>query len=148
MREDLRSIRIDQFFPHPPDKVWRALTTPELMAQWLMPNDFHPEVGHAFTFHARPVAKTGFSGTVACTVLEVKPPRLLRITWSDAANPEAMSTEVSWTLQPEGMGTRLFLEHSGFDPGNPTHQVARKLMSGGWSSHVLQRFGQLLQHLR
>lgn len=147
MSDDLRAIHVDQYYPHPPEKLWRALTTPDLIAQWLMPNDFRPEVGHAFTFHARPVAKTGFSGTIACTVLELKPPRLLRISWADAVDPVAMPTEVSWTLQPEGKGTRLSLEHSGFDPDDPTQQLARKFINGGWRSHVLRRLGELLEHL-
>lgn len=145
--DDLRSIRVDRFFPHPPEKLWRALTTPELMARWLMPNDFRPEAGHTFTFRAAPVERTGFSGEVACEVLEVERPRVLRISWADAADPAAMPTEVSWTLEAEGRGTRLFLEHSGFDPDDPTQQLARRFMGGGWRSHVLRRLGELLRHL-
>ncbi len=148
MTDDLRSIHVDRFFPHSPDKLWRALTTAELMAQWLMPNDFRPEVGHAFTFRSRPVAQTGFSGEIACTVLELDPPQVLRISWADAADPDAVPTQVSWTLRAEGRGTRLFLEHSGFDPDDPTQQLARRFMNGGWRSHVLRRLGELLQHLR
>ena len=60
--EDLTRIEIDQYFPHPPAKLWRALTTPELMSQWLMPNDFEPVVGRRFAFQSRPVAQTEFSG--------------------------------------------------------------------------------------
>lgn len=148
MTDDLRTIHVDQFYPYPPRKLWRALTTPELMAQWLMPNDFHPEVGNTFTFRARPVAQTGFSGAIACTVLEIRPPHVLRISWADAADPDAMRTEVSWTLQAEGKGTRLFLEHSGFDPDDLTQQLARRFMNDGWRSHVLRRLGELLQHMR
>jgi uncharacterized protein YndB with AHSA1/START domain len=147
MGEDLRSIRVDQFYPHAPEKVWRALTTPALMAQWLMPNDFRPEVGHAFTFRAQPVTRTGFSGLIACTVLEVNTPHRLRFSWADAADPDAMPTEVCLTLQAEGRGTRLFLEHSGFDPDDPTQQLARQFMNGGWRSHVLRRLGDLLRHV-
>lgn len=147
MSDDPRVIHVDQYYPHPPEKLWRALTTPELMAQWLMPNDFRPVIGHAFTFRGKPVAQTGFSGEVACTVLEVSPPHTLRFSWADAAAPHATPTTVSWTLQAEGKGTRLFLEHSGFDPDDPTQQLARRIMNGGWRSHVLQRFGDLLRHL-
>lgn len=144
---DLTTIEVDQYFSYPPAKVWRALTTPELMAQWLMPNDFRPVVGHRFTFRARPVARTGFSGAIACQVLEVTPPRRLRISWADAAHPDRMATEVAWTLQPEGKGTRLLLQHSGFDPDDPTQQLARQFMNGGWRSHVLRRLGDLLNAL-
>lgn len=106
--DDLTRIEVDQYFPHPPQKLWRALTTPELMAQWLMPNDFQPEVGHMFTFWAKPVAKTGFSGRIVCQVLDVQPRKVLSISWADADQPDGMATTVTWTLHPEGKGTRLF----------------------------------------
>ena len=142
--EDLTRIEIDQYFPHPPEKLWRALTTPDLMATWLMPNDFEPVVGHRFTFHSRPVAQTDFSGQIACQVLDLEPEKLLRISWADAEKPDGMNTTVTWTLEPEGTGTRLFLEHAGFDPDESTQQLARKFMGGGWRSHVLRRLGELL----
>lgn len=147
MRDDPRTIEVDQYFPHPPAKLWRALTTPELMAQWLLPNDFAAVVGHRFTFRGRPVAQTGFSGVIACQVLELTPPKRLRISWADGGKPEGTATQVSWTLQPEGKGTRLFLQHTGFDPDDPTQQLARRFMNGGWRSHVLRRLGDLLHHL-
>lgn len=147
MTEDLNTIDVEQFFPHPPAKLWRALTTPDLMAQWLMPNDFQPVLGHRFTFWSRPVAQTGFSGVIACQVLELTPPKRLRISWTDADSNDGLATEVSWTLQPEGKGTRLFLQHKGFDPDDPTQQLARRFMNGGWRSHVLRRLADLLQHL-
>lgn len=148
--EDLTRIEVDQYFPHPPSKLWRALTTPDLMAQWLMPNDFEPVVGHRFAFRGRPVAQTGFSGQIACQVLDLVPHKRLRISWTDADNTDdsgGMATTVTWTLQPEGRGTRLFLEHAGFDLDDPTQQLARKFMNGGWRSHVLRRLSDLLQHL-
>ena len=92
MTDDLTRIEVDQYFPHPPSKLWRALTTPELMAQWLMPNDFEPVVGHRFTFHSRPIAQTGFSGQIACQVLDLVPQKRLRISWGDPAHPEGMAT--------------------------------------------------------
>ena len=144
MADDLSAIRVDHFYPHPPAKVWRALTTPELMAQWLMPGDFRPEPGHRFTLRARPVGATGFSGEIACEVLEVTPPRRLRISWVDAAHPDGNRTEVSWTLAAEGTGTRLLLVHSGFDPDDPTQQLARRIMGGGWRSRVLQSLAEVL----
>lgn len=145
MSEDLTTIEVEQYFPHPPDRLWRALASAELMAQWLMPNDFKPVVGHRFTFGTRPVSQTGFSGRIACEVLELTPQRRLRISWADADNADAMRTEVTWTLEPEGTGTRLFLTHSGFDPDDPTQQLARRFMAGGWRGQVLRRLGELVQ---
>jgi uncharacterized protein YndB with AHSA1/START domain len=129
MTEDLRAIRLDQFLTHPPAKVWRALTEPELMARWLMPNDFRLEVGHSFTFTTEPKKAVGFDGVVYCQVLEFEPEKLLRISWSDRKQAD---WTVTWRLEPEGQGTRLFLDHEGFDPGSPTQQLSRKIMGGGW----------------
>lgn len=145
--DDLTRIEVDQYFPHPPAKVWQALTTPELMAQWLMPNDFKPVVGHRFAFRTSQIAQTGFSGHIACEVLNLVPQKQLRVSWADADNPGGMATTVTWTLQAEGKGTRLFLEHAGFDLDDPTQQLARKFMNGGWRSHVLRRLSDLLQHV-
>lgn len=77
--DDLTRIEVDQLFPHPPARLWRALTTPELMEQWLMPTGFQPVVGQRFSFRSRPVAQTGFSGEIACEVLELEPEQRLRI---------------------------------------------------------------------
>lgn len=142
--DDLTTIRIDQFYPHPPAKVWRALTTPQLMATWLMPNDFRPITGHRFTLTAAPIEATRFSGTIACEVLEIRPPERLRITWHDADGTNPLDSIVTFDLRPEGRGTRVLLEHSGFNPDDPIQQMARRIMSGGWRSRVLQRLGTLL----
>lgn len=150
--DDLGRIDVDEYFAHPPAKVWRALTTPALMEQWLMPNDFAPVVGHRFTFHATPIAQTRFSGTIACQVLELVPEELLSISWEDAEKPTdttepAMRTTVTWALRAEGHGTRVLLSHVGFDPDAPTQQLARTFMSGGWRSHVLRRLEDFLAEL-
>ncbi|WP_219471810.1 SRPBCC family protein [Nonomuraea rhizosphaerae] len=129
--EDKRAIRLDQFLAHPPAKVWRALTEPELVARWLMPNDFQAVVGHRFTFTTKPVESTGFEGVVHCQVLELEPEKLLRISWSDGRNAD---WTVTWRLEGEGRGTRLFLDHEGFDPDDAMQQMARRIMGGGWRS--------------
>lgn len=144
--EDLTRIEVDQYYPHPPARVWRALTTPEVLEEWLMPNDFAPVVGHRFSFRSRPVARTGFSGRIACQVLDLVPQQRLRISWADADDTDTAATTVTWTLRPEGSGTRLFVEHAGFDPDDTRQQLARSIMAGGWSSHVLRRLADLLPH--
>jgi uncharacterized protein YndB with AHSA1/START domain len=145
MSDDLTTIRVDQFFPHPPERVWDVLTRPELMARWLMPNDFVPRVGHRFTLHGVPIGPVNFSGLVACEVLELKPLRRLSISWRDANDLNSFNSTVTWSLRAEGRGTRLLLEHAGFDPDNPTHQLSRRIMNGGWRSHVLRRFTGVLE---
>jgi uncharacterized protein YndB with AHSA1/START domain len=143
--EDLTVIHVDEFLPHPPERVWRALVDPELLSAWFMPTDFAPRVGHRFTFTTQPMPATDFSGTVLCEVLEVRPQELLRYTWADAAKPEnALTSTVTWTLRPEGRGTRLFLEHRGFDPDDPIQQRARTIMNGGWRNHVVRRLAEFL----
>lgn len=132
-------IEVDQFVPHAPDKVWRALTDADLMARWLMPNDFKPITGHRFTFQAKPMPGLNFGGTIHCEVLAVEHQRLLRISWADPEG-SGLDTVVTWQLVPEGRGTRLVLEHSGFDTGNPFQLVAFRSMGSGWRSTVLERF--------
>ncbi len=138
---DLTSIHVDEFLPHPPARVWRALTDPQRLARWLMPNDFSPAVGHRFTFRTDPVPNTDFDGIVTCEVLELRPERLLRISWQGGSG---VDTTVTWRLEPEGRGTRLFLDHEGFDPDNPMQQMSRRIMDGGWRSRVLPALIKLL----
>jgi uncharacterized protein YndB with AHSA1/START domain len=145
--DDPTSIRVDQFLPHPPGKVWRALTDPELIAQWLMPGDFRLEIGHRYTMRAQPVAATGFSGAVQAEVLAFEVEKLLRIGWRDAAPVEGaagVDWTITWTLHPEGHGTRLFLLHEGFDPDDPVQQRARTIMNGGWRRGVPRALAKLL----
>jgi uncharacterized protein YndB with AHSA1/START domain len=126
---ETRSVVVERELPWPPDKVWRALTRPELIAEWLMQNDFEPVVGHRFDFRAD-------WGSVQCQVVEIEPNRLLSYTWA-AYDLESV---VTLTLTPTGSGTRLRMEQSGFRPEQrQEYQGAR----GGW-----QRFlGNLEQVL-
>lgn len=97
----MRLLEFERFLDHPPEKVWRALTMSELLAEWLMPTDFEPVVGADFVMDA------GW-GRVSGTVLQVERERKLSYTW----NGPDLESEVTWTLTPRGMGTILRLEHS------------------------------------
>jgi len=96
---------------HPPEKVWRALTDPVLLAQWLLPAvGLRLEPGAAFTLQTQPYP--GWDGTVNCKFLEIEPHRKLRYTWDVIG----MDTVVTFTLTPTASGTRLTLVQSGFKP--------------------------------
>jgi uncharacterized protein YndB with AHSA1/START domain len=145
---ETQSIVVEYQLARPPEKVWRALTDPELVAAWLMPNDLRAEVGHRFTFRAQPMP--GWDGIVHCEVLAVEPHKRLSYSWrggSDEAEKygSRLDTIVTWTLTPNGAGgTTLRLEHSGFLAKNA---FAFEAMSKGWRSHVGQRLEQLIASL-
>ncbi|WP_149259324.1 SRPBCC domain-containing protein [Actinomadura sp. K4S16] len=144
MSGERASIEVDEFLPHPPAKVWRALTEPELLARWLMPNDFKPVVGHRFTFAAKPIPAVGFDGTIECRVLDIEELRLLRISWRGGG----LDTTVTWRLVAEGRGTRLFVEHAGFDLDDPVNAYAFRGMGGGWRSGIFRALREALTDLR
>lgn len=123
MRE---SIRVVKHFPHPPARVWRAISEREQLAKWLMPNDFSvAEPGARFSFDA------GQWGTVQCEITQVDPGRLLRFTWR---NPP-LDTTLTFELTPEPGGTQLVLVHDGFDPADPRQKFALQAMGEGWAKN-------------
>ena len=107
------SIAFEFDFPHPREKVWRALTDPVLLAEWLLPVvDLKLEPGAAFTFKTQPYP--GWDGTVSCRVLESEAQRKLSYTW--VVGDMELDTVVTFTLTPTASGTRLDLVQSGFKP--------------------------------
>ncbi|WP_328396969.1 SRPBCC family protein [Nocardia sp. NBC_00416] len=143
MTDDPTSIVVDQFYPHPPAKVWRALTTPTHMEKWLLaPIGFEPVVGNRFRMKAQPMPAVDFSGEIRCEVLEAVAPERLSISWNDANSAQDTGWTVSWDLRPEGRGTRILLTHSGFDPDDPGSQRSRSIMGGGWAG-IAARLGEV-----
>ena len=109
---ETRTATVEREFPHPPEKVWRALTQPHLIAEWLMKNDFALAVGHRFKLRGE------WGGVLDCEVLEIEPHKTLSYTW-DFANDDpafAMKSVVVFTLTPTRNGTSLRVEQSGFRP--------------------------------
>lgn len=105
------AISFELDLKHPPEKVWRALTEPALLAEWLLPVfGFQLEPGAAFKFKTDP--KPGWDGTVDCRLLDVEAPR--RLSWAWVVGD--IDTVVTFTLTPAGSGTRLSLVQSGFRP--------------------------------
>ncbi len=111
-----RSIKHQFRFPHSAEVVWEYLTNSELLAQWLMPNNFAPIVGHKFQFRTKPKINFGFDGTVHCEVLELIPREKLVYSWKGGMSKEKpmLDTIVIWTLTTHGSETVLSLEHKGF----------------------------------
>ena len=112
------SVVVDREFPHPPEKIWRALTQPHLIEEWLMKNDFKPVVDHRFTLRAD-------WGAVDCQVMAVEPNKTLSYTWA----AYGLESVVTWTLTPTSTGTRLRMEQAGF---RPDQEQAYRGAKSGW----------------
>jgi uncharacterized protein YndB with AHSA1/START domain len=135
---DTQSISLQYDLPHPPAKVWRALTEPALLAQWLMATDMRPSVGSGFTFRSDPTP--WWDGIVHCEVLELELHKRLRYSWRSGTGPSGLDTVVTWTLTPTSTGgTRLALEHSGFQPGNAFDGASK-----GWQRMAGERLRAVL----
>jgi uncharacterized protein YndB with AHSA1/START domain len=130
------SVVVEREFAHPPEKLWRALTQPHLIEEWLMKNDFEPVVGHSFNLRG------DWGGVLDCEVLAVEPNKALSYTWNfehdDAAY--ALKSVVTFTLTPTSTGTLLRMEQSGFRP-------EQKQAFGGANQGWRQFLGKLEQVL-
>jgi uncharacterized protein YndB with AHSA1/START domain len=106
------SVVVEREVPFPPEKIWRALTQPHLIEEWLMKNDFKPVVGHSFNLRG------DWGGVLDCEVLAVEPCKKLTYTWNFKHDDTAydLKSVVTWTLTPTSTGTHLRMEQSGFRP--------------------------------
>jgi uncharacterized protein YndB with AHSA1/START domain len=109
---ETRAVIVEREMPHPPEKLWRALTQPHLIEEWLMKNDFKPVVGHSFNLRG------DWGGVLDCEVLTVEPNKTLSYTWNFAHDDAALDLKsvVTFTLTPTQAGTHLRMEQSGFRP--------------------------------
>lgn len=123
-----RSPVVEREMPHPPEKIWRALTQSPLIEEWLMKNDFQPVVGHRFNLRAD-------WGAVDCQVLAVESNKTLSYTWA----AHGLESVVTWSLTPTSTGTLLRMEQSGF---RPDQQQAYQGAKDGW-----QRFFTTLEQV-
>jgi uncharacterized protein YndB with AHSA1/START domain len=122
------SVIVEREVAFPPEKIWRALTQPHLIEEWLMKNDFKPVVDHRFRLSAD-------WGSVDCQVLTLEPNKSLSYSW-DAMGLESV---VTWTLTPTSKGTHLRMEQSGF---RPDQQQAYQGAQYGW-----QKFAAALEQV-
>lgn len=132
---ETRSVVVEREMPHPPEKVWRALTQPHLLEAWLMKNNFQATVGHQFQLRA------DWGGVLDCEVLALEPHKMLSYTWNFKHDDAAynLKSVVTFTLTPTSSGTHLRMEQSGFRPDQrQAHQGAQS----GW-----QEFMTKLEHV-
>src|SRR5436853_3727722 len=107
---ETRSVIVEREISHPPEKIWRALTQPHLMEEWLMKNDFKPAVGHRFNLRG------DWGGVLDCEVLAIEANRTLSYTWNFAHDDAAynLNSVVTFTLTPTSMATTLRWRQAGF----------------------------------
>jgi uncharacterized protein YndB with AHSA1/START domain len=127
MSAETLSVVVEREIPYPPEKIWRALTQPHLIEEWLMKNDLMPNVGHRFNFRADFLP----NGVLDCEVLAVEPNKKLSYTWNSTHDDAAynLKSMVTWTLTPTSTGTHLRMEQSGF---RPDQQQAYQGAQYGW----------------
>lgn len=133
---ETRSVVVEREIPHPPEKLWRALTQPHLIEEWLMKNDFKPQVGHAFNLRGE------WGGVLDCEVLAVEPNTKLAYTWNFSHDDAAfdLRSVVTFTLTPTRAGTHLRVEQAGF---RPNQKQAFGGASQGWPQ-FLEKLDQVL----
>jgi uncharacterized protein YndB with AHSA1/START domain len=140
---DTQTIVVEEVLPHTPAVIWKALTTGDLIGRWLMPAEgFEAVLGNRFTFMTRPAG--AWDGTIRCEILEIMPQSRLVYSWisghaDNVGYGAALDTVVSWTLEPEGKGTRVKLIHAGFVI--PRNELALTNMGEGWRK-ILPRLGE------
>ena len=125
-----KSIVVERLMPHPPERIWRALTQSALIAEWLMQNDHEPVVGRKFNFRATPIPGA-WNGVSDCEVLAAEPNSRLVWRWQASGEEKAtgLDTVVTWTLTPADGGTLVRMEQAGF---RPSDEGGYQMMSGGW----------------
>ena len=126
-----RDLKFEAWYEFAPEIVWRALADREAMADWLMPNDFEPRLGHRFTLRTKPAP--GFDGIVHCEVKEIDPPLRLSFSWAGGG----IDTLVTFTLTPVRGGTHLVLEHTGFS--GLRGLMVSSILGKGWRKKILPK---------
>ncbi len=136
-------IKYNWFFEQSPETVWKYLTTSELMAQWLMKNDFELVLRGKFMFKANPHPDLDFDGNVYCEILEIDHAKKLVYSWKSGNGMGTLNVDsiVTWILIPKNKGTELILEHSGLDGLKNT--MLFQAMNKGWDENVRVKMGNL-----
>jgi uncharacterized protein YndB with AHSA1/START domain len=131
MNTETKSVVMERELAHPPEKIWRALTQPHLIAEWLMQNDFRPALGHRFNLRTQ--AYGDWNGIIDCEVLALEPNKTLSYTWNSGNGPLRVTSVVTWTLTPTQTGTHLRMEQSGFRSDQPQNYAGARY---GWQNFL------------
>ncbi|CAG5004915.1 hypothetical protein DYBT9275_03474 [Dyadobacter sp. CECT 9275] len=142
-----RDVKVQWFYPHPPEVIWECLTNQELLNKWTFIKDFKPVVGHEFEAHAKPRKSQGFDGIMYHKVLEVIP--LKKLSYTFRGGPQkgviTLDTIVTWTLTPKNGGTELKVEQSGFE--GTKNYFTSFIMELGWKKILSKKITKALQTL-
>jgi uncharacterized protein YndB with AHSA1/START domain len=117
---ETRTLVVEREIPHAPEKIWRALTQPHLIEEWLMKTDFEAKVDRKFKL-------TGDWGSVDCQVLKIQPHTTLSYSWA----AHGLESVVTWTLTPTSKGTTVRMEQTGF---RPDQEQAYRGAKVGWGN--------------
>jgi uncharacterized protein YndB with AHSA1/START domain len=127
-----QAVKLDVFYPHPPERVWKALTDRRALATWIMENDFEPYLGHKFQFRRRDHDRSSLEVPIECEIVELDEPKCLAYTWREATSSE--TSLVIWTLTSVEGGTQLQLLHQEYKHltavGAPINKEVRTDRSG------------------
>jgi len=128
-------IKNEWIYEQSPEEVWEYLTRADLIALWLMPNNFKPILGHEFQFQTKPIPSLDLDGIFHCKVLEILPFQKVIYSWKGCSGNGSFSldTVVEWTLQLHNNGTKLSLKHSGFKEANFAIFTG---MTDGWQKNI------------
>lgn len=123
-----KSIKVEKEFPHPIEKVWRAITDPKALAQWFVPGTFEARVGASYQFENEFTKVKG-------TVLQVEAPVLLVYTW--LKNDTGIETTVHWRLEENALGTLLIIEHFGIEKYERSAHGLILATTEGWNYVII-----------
>jgi uncharacterized protein YndB with AHSA1/START domain len=141
-----KTIKKEWIYEQSPEIVWEYLTQSDLLALWLMPNNFKPVVGHEFEFRTKPMPNINLDGIMHCKVLEMEPVKKLVYSWKAGAGDGEFSldTIVHWTLEKIASGTKLTLVQSGFKDHNQEIFIG---MTDGWEQLVQKMVNHIKQQM-
>ena len=137
-----KEIKTEWIYEQSPNEVWEYLTQPELIALWLMPNNFKPVLGHEFQFQAKPIPGLDLDGIFYCKILEIVPFQKLTYSWKGGSGNGVftLDTVVEWSLEKYDNGTKLFLKQWGFKEANLAIFTA---MTEGWQKNIQKMINHL-----